>query len=65
MSETINKNVINNPCGIGTSCRSFQSKLNSNDPAIQYQIQKIILTIASVEDQPWASEIRKFSNNLP
>ena len=29
------------------------------------QIQKIILTIASVEDQPWASEIRKFSNNLP
>jgi hypothetical protein len=42
MSETINKNVINNPCGIGTSCRSFQSKLNSNDPAIQYQIQKII-----------------------
>ena len=42
MPESINKNVMTNPCGVGTSCRSFLPLTSSNEPAAQYQRQKII-----------------------
>jgi hypothetical protein len=49
MSE-ININPENpiNPCGIG-SCRSFNQNLNGNDPATQYQRQKIIQNTVRVK----------------
>jgi hypothetical protein len=49
MSEIhINSENPINPCGIG-SCRSFNQNLNGNDPATQYQRQKIIQNTVRVK----------------
>lgn len=50
MSETLNTNdKTSSPCSPGSSCRSFNQNLNGNDPASQYQRQKIIQNTVRVK----------------
>ena len=50
MSTTV-LNIDNNlsPCSVNGSCRSFNQNLNGNDPATQYQRQKIIQNTVRVK----------------
>lgn len=49
MSETLYINDKSSPCQPGSSCRSFNQNLNGNDPATQYQQQKIIQNTVRVK----------------
>jgi hypothetical protein len=50
MSETLNTNdKTSSPCSAYGSCRSFNQNLNGNDPASQYQRQKIIQNTVRVK----------------
>ena len=49
MSETLYINDKSSPCQPGSSCRSFNQNLNGNDPASQYQRQKIIQNTVRVK----------------
>jgi hypothetical protein len=49
MSEILYANNDISPCAINSSCRSFNQNLNGNDPASQYQRQKIIQNTVRVK----------------
>jgi len=49
MSEILYVNNDISPCSINGSCRSFNQNLNGNDPASQYQRQKIIQNTVRVK----------------
>ena len=62
MSETLYANdKTTSPCSINGSCRSFNQNLNGNDPATQYQRQKIIQNTVRVKSSLYTMNLAALS----
>jgi hypothetical protein len=62
MSEILYADDNNlSPCSINGSCRSFNQNLNGNDPATQYQRQKIIQNTVRVQSSLYTMNLAALS----
>jgi hypothetical protein len=61
MSEILYANDNLSPCFGNGSCRSFNQNLNGNDPATQYQIQKIIQNTVRVKSSLYTMNLAALS----